>query len=252
MQESFTRGCCKFCLQKKKLVKAHIIPEHFYSSLYNEKGQYVEVHISNDKSEKSKRRFKGIWDKTILCADCDNSILGKLDDYAAKIFWGYRNQELNIKDFQRPDQPLVQWRTAYGIDTARIKLFFLSVLWRADVSQNIFFEDVNLDMEDREKIRSMIIENNAGTRDDYPILLLHYSRSNAEPRKVISKIFRYQQDALPYYGAIMSGILVLWYTAPNSMTEKFKSMIVSADNDLHILSSPTQGYNFLTKFMGNK
>jgi len=246
------QSVCRLCLQEKKLIKAHIIPEHFFNSLYDEKGQYIEVHMNEDKSESTKKRFKGIWDKTILCGDCDNSVLGKLDDYAAKIFWGYRNQELKFTDFQRPDQPLVQWRTAYGIDTTRIKLFFLSLLWRADISKNIFFEDVNLGTEHRDKIRNMIIENNAGTRDDYPILLMHYSRNDEEPRKVISKIFRYQQDALPYYGAIMSGILVLWYIAPNTITEKFKSMIVSADNDLHILSSPTQGYNFLTKFMANK
>jgi hypothetical protein len=47
-------GCCKLCLQEKKLVKAHIIPEHFYSGLYNEKGQYVEFHISKDKSKEPK------------------------------------------------------------------------------------------------------------------------------------------------------------------------------------------------------
>jgi hypothetical protein len=243
-------GSCRLCLQEKKLVKAHIIPEHFYTNLYNEKGQYVEVHVNKDKSERTKKRLKGIWDNTILCGDCDNTILGKLDDYAAKIFWGYRNQQLNIKEFQRPDQPLVQWRTAYGIDTARIKLFFLSVLWRAHISKNVFFKDVDLETEDCDKIRSMIMENNPGTRDDYPILLLHYSRKDTEARKVISQIFRYQQDALPYYGAIMSGLLVLWYIRPNPMTKKFKSMILSGDNDLHILSSPTQGYNFLAKFTG--
>lgn len=243
---------CQLCLQDKKLIKAHIIPEHFYKGLYDEKGQFIEVHVDKDKSEKTKKRFKGIWDNTILCGDCDNSILGKLDDYAAKILWGYRNQELKFTDFQRPDEPLVQWRTAYGIDTTRIKLFFLSMLWRADVSKNVFFEDVDLGTEHRDKIRSMIIENNAGTRNDYPILLLHYSRSDTESRKVISKIFKYQKDAVTYYVAIMSGILVLWYIEPNATTEKFKSMIVSADNDLHIISSPTQGFDFLTKFIGNK
>ena len=69
---------CKLCLQSKKLINSHIIPESFFG-----KNTFL---IAEDSPFKEKRPI-GIYDKNILCAECDNFIGKKdvasfnLDDY---------------------------------------------------------------------------------------------------------------------------------------------------------------------------
>ncbi len=67
---------CKLCDKEKKLIRAHIIPESFYSK--GHKKLYADDLIYE------KKMPKGLYDTEILCGECDNKI-GKLDGLAKKI-----------------------------------------------------------------------------------------------------------------------------------------------------------------------
>ena len=90
---------CQLCREEKKLIKAHIIPEFMYQDSY-EDGKMLEfmgVDLNEADESKAIYRYKGIYDTSILCDDCDNGILNKeLDDYASRILYGYDKQNLKI------------------------------------------------------------------------------------------------------------------------------------------------------------
>src|SRR5690606_22525991 len=80
-----TTGVCQHCRQKKKLCKAHILPEWCYRRLYPTgkiEGESL-IAISPGLNYTQKMR-KGSYDNTILCADCDNTF-SEYENYAKKV-----------------------------------------------------------------------------------------------------------------------------------------------------------------------
>jgi hypothetical protein len=75
------------CCHEKKLIKAHVIPEKFFTPLRSEKKS--PILCSNTEGKYPKRSPIGIYDSSILCSKCDNYI-GNWDNYA---------QQLLLKEF---------------------------------------------------------------------------------------------------------------------------------------------------------
>ena len=76
---------CKLCLQKKKLVRSHIIPEFLYKRLYNEKHQFFV--ISNDSKIHDRVLQKGLREY-LLCQECDGEILSSYEHYTSRVLNG--------------------------------------------------------------------------------------------------------------------------------------------------------------------
>lgn len=153
------KGICKLCLHERVFVNAHIIPESFYKKLYNDQHQFTDAR-ERDEVIENKRRRKGIRDNSILCSECDRLILGRLDDYAAKVFWGYRNLDIQINEYHDKNDPRIRWRVANNVNTETLKVFFLSILLRADVTKNSFFEDVSLGSAHNSALRRLFLITN--------------------------------------------------------------------------------------------
>lgn len=127
---------CKFCGQEKKLIKAHIIPKKFYLRIKEDRCLSI-----NSKTGKYTFQQQGGYDSNILCADCDNHILGEFDKE------GYR---VLFDDFSKYEY--IQLRPQYKIyqidndnfDYVRLRKFFISILWRASVSKLEEWSNINL------------------------------------------------------------------------------------------------------------
>lgn len=129
-------GICKFCGQEKKLIKAHIIPKKFYLGL-----KYDRYLCINSKVGKYFVQQQGGYDSNILCADCDNHILGEFDKEGYRILFG---------DFSKYKyvQPHPQYKI-YQIDNAnfdyvKLRKFFISILWRVSISKLEEWSNINL------------------------------------------------------------------------------------------------------------
>ncbi|HEX9916837.1 MAG TPA: hypothetical protein VGB16_03790, partial [candidate division Zixibacteria bacterium] len=149
---------CHLCLLEKQLVNSHIISEAFYQTVYDEKHK-VYLLSTSDK-EKTQCKQKGLREK-LLCVDCDNS-LSPFENYTKELFYSllisgesYRNGII----FE-------------GIDYKKLKLFQLSILWRAGISQQDSFSEVNLTAEHEEKLRQMILNKNPGEPHEYGCLMV--------------------------------------------------------------------------------
>lgn len=157
---------CHLCLEHRNLIKAHIIPESFFLPLKSGK-RVPEIH-SNIEGQYPKKTPTGIYDTSILCSKCDNAI-GVWDNYA---------QQLLLKDF---GEHLAVYhgsrKVAYRIDAfdyEKLKLFFISLLWRASISSQYFYKRVSLGPYER-VLREMILKNDPGAPEDFPIVIAKFS-----------------------------------------------------------------------------
>ncbi len=160
-------GECKLCLQTKELLReSHIIPRFLYKLLTGENNSTVLID-----AERARIRYNSEYESDILCKDCDNGVIGKLDDYFAK----YLHDEFPIKS----EMSLVMVEgIEYALrendpnyDYAKYKLFLLSLLWRSSISSRRFFGAVKLSSVVEEDLRKMIIYNDAGDPETYPCLI---------------------------------------------------------------------------------
>lgn len=87
-------GCSLPCLNcgKPKTIEAHLIPKAFVMEVKVDRGeQHLIVHKGNPHPKVS---HTGVYDKDILCGDCDN-ILGRYESYAFDLFREIRTQPLS-------------------------------------------------------------------------------------------------------------------------------------------------------------
>lgn len=166
-------GICRLCLEEKKLIRAHIIPKGFYKYLYPENGKKEALLIIRN-NDKSLRSPVGEYDENILCADCDGR-LGIYDNYA---------QEIILKSTPEPFlDPQNVWKID-NVDYDLLKMFFISLLWRASISKREFFEEVDLGPYEK-KCRLAILENNSGSVDDYSLIFTKFTSN--ESKEILNK-----------------------------------------------------------------
>ena len=128
-KKNMTVGICKFCGEKTTLCGSHIIPKAFYQ--LNKFGRQVGVCPATNHVDKT--RYQNGIKEPLLCAKCDRE-LGKLDDYAQNILLR-RIQEHHFKDIDELKIYLLQ---ADDFDYAKLRLFFISLAWRASISSARF------------------------------------------------------------------------------------------------------------------
>lgn len=146
---------CALCREHRPLCKSHIIPEFLYTTVYDESGR---IHVrSGDVTSHNTVRQKGIWER-LLCQDCE-SHLSKWERYANHVFRGAKPEVASERSGK------VLWLS--GLDYAAIKLFLLSVLWRAGISTDRFFRNVELGPHEN-ALRGMLRGSDPGPPNSYP------------------------------------------------------------------------------------
>lgn len=161
---------CRLCRQKKFLIKAHIIPAGFYRPLKTEK-TVPEIH-TNIEGAFPQRSPVGIFDRNILCRECD-ALMGPWDQHAQNILLKDIPEESSIFHHRK--------RVAYQItkfDYKRLKLFFVSLLWRASISTHVFFKRISLGSQE-EILRDMILNQRPGSLKSYPVTLARFENPAA-------------------------------------------------------------------------
>ena len=131
-----SKTICKFCGQEKKLIDAHIIPKNFY--LERKKDRYLCI---NSKTGKYTIQQKGGYDSNILCADCDNHILGEFDKEGYRILFGDFSK---YKYIQLHPQYKIYQLNNNEFDYGKLRKFFISILWRASISELEEWSNINL------------------------------------------------------------------------------------------------------------
>lgn len=145
-----------------KGVKAHIIPRSFYDLDYS---QPVTLEIiTNSEKGYNGKSFAGIYDSNIVTVEGERIFSG-WDSYAHDLL--IRDRESFTK---RVSEGKVIALETPRYDYAKLKLFFLSVLWRASVSTRPFFQHVRLGHHEA-IVKDALLNANPGDRDFYSVAL---------------------------------------------------------------------------------
>ncbi|MDA3781363.1 MAG: hypothetical protein PF487_14225 [Bacteroidales bacterium] len=149
---------CKLCGKEKILCNSHIIPEFFFnnSGIYDEKHRYFVIKIKDDKS-KIHPVQKGFYEK-LLCKKCEQFLSHEYENYTKDLLFvkckleNYKSK-LELKE----------------LNSSKLKLMILSILYRAAVSENDFFKEVELLDSQKEILRSMILDKIPGQYNDFGV-----------------------------------------------------------------------------------
>ena len=152
-----TRAQCPLCGQTAELQRSHVIPEFAYRPLYDVKGRAIAFDPRNPRSHHKIQQ--GIREQ-LLCWDCEQFLS--------------KNYELPFKQYWFDAKPLNELKyKKHAIihipDPRTFKLFHLSVLLRADLAAGAQWRFVRLGSRHRERLRSMVMNKDAGADHDYPI-----------------------------------------------------------------------------------
>jgi hypothetical protein len=144
---------CALCLASSELRNSHIIPEFMYQSLYDDKHRFYQLSLVPGNRHQFKQ--KGLREP-LLCDDCEQR-LSVPEGYARELFFGLL--------------PVKVERTEHfvylsGLDYRLLKLFQLSILWRAGASTLPDFEQVRLGPH-ADCLRRMLLAGDPGRAIDY-------------------------------------------------------------------------------------
>ncbi|MEW5910812.1 MAG: hypothetical protein AB1659_13490, partial [Thermodesulfobacteriota bacterium] len=156
---------CQLCNGDGELIRAHIIPRSLYKPLFEMGGKPLSVLSSSPATHPQKSRI-GFYDTEILCQNCER-IFSPWDDYAQKIllaepkeedYWIHNGRKLAFK---------------MEVDYVKLKLFFISLLWRAAVSNLYFFRRIDVGPF-ADQLKQMILKGDPGNPETFAIVLAKF------------------------------------------------------------------------------
>jgi len=148
---------CRLCLNEAPLCNSHIIPEWCFKCIYDE--THHALHIVPDPDEPTIKIQKGLRER-LLCSRCEGQF-ATYEKYVREIIFG--GTELLIS---QQDNAL----HINECDYEKLKLFQLSILWRAGIANGKDFENVNLGPHE-EIIHKMLFDRRPGLSTDYGCMM---------------------------------------------------------------------------------
>lgn len=163
---------CLLCEEENvKLVKSHIIPKSLYGeNLRNDKGP-ARI-LTNKEGVHAKKSPAGVYDQNIICADCE-ARFSDWDDYAHEFFIKTEPEPT----FHLDGKPLAG--KYEEVDVFRLRMFFISLLWRMGVTQQEMFSAINLGPY-LEKLQAAILENNPDLVPEVDVVISKFDSELAE------------------------------------------------------------------------
>jgi hypothetical protein len=134
-------------------VQSHSIPRAFFGADGDSK------LISNTEGQYPRRMPIGVYDR-IVCDDCEKRF-GPYDNYAAKTLVHNFNRYIRVPHNGQSAAVVVP-----KPDYHRLKLFAISLLWRAAVSSHVFYRKVKIGPFEK-RAREMILADDPGDADDF-------------------------------------------------------------------------------------
>lgn len=235
---------CKLCVQNKKLIKAHIIPDFMHRGLFDEKHQMYKVQLSLEKLPSNKIPT-GEYDTAILCAECDNKI-SEYESYFSKVIYG--GSLLGMKKFKDKDGLI--FTEIINLDYTKTRLFFLSLLWRASITSRPNFSDVELSQAIEDKIREMILNDNPGEPYEFACTLTTILDHSSIEHGMIAPPRRNIDNTEIVF--MIQGFFYRFYLT-SKIPEKVKTHILNKKGKIDILHYPELiAKKLVNEFLGIK
>lgn len=238
-----TRDLCKLTGKRGKFVKSHLIPKALTRPAV--RGQpFLQAGMGT----RPVRRWDSWYDSRLTIRQGEK-ILAKLDDWAItelrqhELVWsGWRDSTLsnvNLPDFIPGTNAGI--RHIIGIDTEMLRLFFLSLLWRAAATHLQEFSAITIPADDLEKLRRIVLSEESPPLDFYPATLvqLHtmgeiHNLTPISDMKIVPYADESRESLLPIFRFYLDGLIVHFHrhASDDGYAAKLGPLIVGGDAEL--------------------
>lgn len=221
---------CRYCNQKKKLCKAHIIPKAFITDMKNHKKEEYCLILKKELKKSPKTTRTGVFDENILCKECDGEF-GIYDNYAQKFLLktNLEKYKLSEKAHNYYELPSDVFHYEY------IKKFFISLLYRASLSQKIEFKYLNMGPKLENMAKEYLKGNIKDSVFDFSILLFKLNSEYFEEQvsKFLIQPLLRRIDGVNCYTMILGGYKIL-IKADNRKFSKVINRLIMTKDKLYI------------------
>jgi hypothetical protein len=252
-----TIGKCKLCHCEKPLLnESHIIPDFMYKGLFD-KGHRLNKFAPAEFIKGNKRVSRpptGEYECGILCATCDNEIIGGYETYARKALYG------KVEEYSSDLPECANFKTTSGVTFTHgknvhykeFKLFLLSILWKASISSRPFFKEVNLGPYE-ETIRKMILSGDAKDEETFPIVIMTWLNDKSSSSDVVAQPGINKKEKGVRYIFPIAGVTYVFHISPSSLNPDLREFILSSKDEAYFLHMPKgQALKLLLTYSGAK
>jgi hypothetical protein len=228
---------CKLCHHARQLRKSHIIPECLYRPVYDAKHRALHFQLGDARPRLAQL---GLTER-LLCDDCEQAF-GRLERPLCAAIRAHRFLPARL-----PTGRI----TLDNLDYSGLKLFALSVVWRASVSSLYACAQVSLGPHEN-VIRQMLLTGDAGPWDRYPVYGL-VLRVPDEPRPATNFIMppcRTRKFGVRTYVFAAAGCA--WHVVVSSHDpndKRFHTIALGTSGRLVMDVVPITDYDPLRRFM---
>lgn len=161
-------GTCKLCLRSTTLCDSHALPNSLFNYILRKNDGKAIVIV--DDAHTPIRYSSDTWDVQLLCADCERLLNQRYDAYGMSVFRGHQGKVI----LDSVGVNLLR------IDRRRLRMFFLSVLWRISVSSHPNYSNIDLPFLWEEDLRSALLEGKPITQSRYTVAVYKMRDSTPE------------------------------------------------------------------------
>jgi len=227
---------CRLCgTAQEKFQKSHIIPDFMYRDLKNSQSQILRMRMPFGK--RLRHIPTGFYEKPLLCTSCEKMI-GAWESYAEKMLT--RNNHFEVPKDKTAGELI---RLVEDVEYKRFKLFLLSIVWRASVSNLPFFSEVFLGKEHEGRIGQMLLKDDPGEEDDYPVTLI-VPEGPAGKNLSIGQPYKNKNaaNAVRYLFPICE-VIYLFHISKHGQDDANKLTAIKKDNTMKVVFWPTSRLN---------
>ena len=153
-------GECKFCRKIKELVDSHVIPRALHKDA---QGDDEPINIYSTSRSRGKRSPTGVYGR-FLCHDCEESV-GKDDQYGVEFVRKYKDGCTG----EPLEGSFKNGLIAHHVCYTRLKLWVMSMLWRADGCDHEVFKRVDLGEKWRGRLACSLRLRDPGCADYFAV-----------------------------------------------------------------------------------
>lgn len=157
---------CGRCGKSGPLADSHVIPAAFCRAIQRDCAILFQIGTDEDAFRRKLR--KGPYVTDILCPECDNWLNLKYEQHAIRAL--VQGRGITFVHFINEDEQA--WRFD-DVDLGRLKLFLLSILWRAHMTSMVPFANFDLGSL-AGRVRQMVLDEDPGAHDEFPIIPARY------------------------------------------------------------------------------
>lgn len=223
---------CRLCLKDKKLVNSHILSEFLYKGMYDKDHRFFS--LSSDPNVKDRIFQKGLRE-LLLCEKCDNEILSGYERYAESVLYGGQIV-LSVQDGNN-----LRFK---GLDYTKLRLFYLSILWRMSVSSNSTYSAVSLGPHE-EILRRMLLDGRPGEPDEYGLICVAPLFDNQYIGSWMLPPDSVKQYVRRIYRCLIGGLLYNFFVGKAKLPTQLSDQFLQKDGSWVIIREKVERIKFL-------